>query len=1379
MSFSASLRRSPYQGLIPYGEDDAPYFFGREKEARLIVANLFASPLTLLYGASGVGKSSVLRAGVVHQLRGRDDLLVVVFNTWQGNPVIDLMQAVAAEAEVANNGAGAMAIRNLAQDRPASLVEFLAVCAEKLDRRLMIILDQFEEYFLYHSQDEEFATEFPKAARQSDAPVSFLISIREDFYAKLDRFEGRVPALYDNYLRLEHLNRQAARVAIEKPLEEYNRLYAKEGRRFSIEPELVEAVLRQVEKGQVILGEGRGVVEATKSREDADAQIETPYLQLVMTRLWEEEVRERSYKLRLGTLSNLGGAENIVRKHLDEVMSALLPREQEIAASIFHYLVTPSGTKIAYTAADLAGSAELNQPEVVSVLEKLAHGDIRILRPVDAPLDQPTALRYEIFHDVLAPAILAWRAVYVQTQERAEAQRSAEEQQRRAEEQARLEEQGKVAGRLRRLSVALAVVTLLALGFAAYAMSLRGKAVASERVAVEEAGKARFEKAEAEKQAGYARANEDEAKKQAALAKVNEDEAKKQAALAKTNEDEAKKQTALAKTNEDEANRQRKLAGDEARIAREKRTEAEKARADADAQRVIAEQQRSIAASRELAAAASDNLDSDPELSVLLGVEALSKLSLSRLSGHTVTETDEKEAKSALHEAIQASRVELTLPPFSLSKDPPSADPTDPTDPTDLHFSSDKKPVVIVGRNGIATVWDGVTGTKSRVLSGPVERVERAALSPDGSWFATAGPGPRTNVLLWNTATGEQVNVKYDEARLGALWHLAFINAGKTLVLGGYVLHPDKQTHSVTLQLWDVASSHPGEFYDLSNGLATSAPTYVAFSSDAKRILTCGETLQATVWEAETPSGRVLSTIETEDPALSPDGKLVAGVVRTDRSSELKLWDADSGKEVRSFCSPGCGGCPGLFEKPVFSPDGKNLAASDMESGIIRVWERASGRTLITTSGYSKNEVALATTTVSLKKRRELVKPPFSFSADGRLFAAYCGRGTIKVWSASTGNEFFTIAGHKGFVTSMAFNSNGQHLITGADDGTARVWDVSRSHEVFTTARLGESRLVEVGNVTYSPDGTRLAGSLREGGLGVWDTKTWKEAYTAPFTPFSKSDWGRSVTYSPDGRCLAVADERGKVTLVDADSGKIIGSPFKVSNRTIYDLAFSNDGKKLAAASVEGLYVLDTQDPSRITKSPSIAEGVISVAFSSDGKYLATGSADGTAKLWDARTYNDKEIRILNGHTDAVWRVAFSPDSKRIATASHDNFVKVWDVASGDEMLKLSGHSHKVWGVAFSRSGRYLATTSSDLTTRLWDANSGEELLTLLGHTQTINQAAFSPDESRLATGSDDGTVRVYTLDSEVLKALARKRISPGRTLTAEERKKYLHEAIE
>lgn len=407
-------RRSPYQGLIPYGEDDAPFFFGREKETRLIIANLFASSLTLLYGASGVGKSSVLRAGVANQLRPREDVLVVAFNSWQSDPLVDLKAALAKAAARVNKGVPLA----ISDDTP--LDEYFAAHAAKLGRRLMIILDQFEEYFLYHPQDDRFGAEFPKAVMRTDMPVSFLISLREDSLASLDRFEGRIPTLFDNYLRIEHLNSLAARAAIEKPIEHYNRLYESDGKPMSIEPGLADEVLSQVEAGQVLLGDaGRGAVKD----KTAETQIETPYLQLVMVRLWNEEMKAGSRVLRLQTLNALGGAKRIVRTHLDAAIGALPTKEQNVAARIFHYLVTPSGTKIAHTARDLAEYAEMPQAEISSVLEDLSSGDVRILRSVDPPPDQPSKPRYEIFHDVLASSILDWRTRYMLERVRERARR--------------------------------------------------------------------------------------------------------------------------------------------------------------------------------------------------------------------------------------------------------------------------------------------------------------------------------------------------------------------------------------------------------------------------------------------------------------------------------------------------------------------------------------------------------------------------------------------------------------------------------------------------------------------------------------------------------------------------------------------------------------------------------------------------------------------------------------------------------------------------------------------------------------------------------------------------------------------------------------------
>jgi hypothetical protein len=100
-----AVPETPYVGLTPFTEGDAPFFFGREKERRLIAANLLASRLTLLYGASGVGKSSVIRAGIQRDFRqqaeralasGRyPESLVIVFTGWRDDPIAGLADCVA------------------------------------------------------------------------------------------------------------------------------------------------------------------------------------------------------------------------------------------------------------------------------------------------------------------------------------------------------------------------------------------------------------------------------------------------------------------------------------------------------------------------------------------------------------------------------------------------------------------------------------------------------------------------------------------------------------------------------------------------------------------------------------------------------------------------------------------------------------------------------------------------------------------------------------------------------------------------------------------------------------------------------------------------------------------------------------------------------------------------------------------------------------------------------------------------------------------------------------------------------------------------------------------------------------------------------------
>jgi hypothetical protein len=392
---AAPRSTAPYKGLARYEEADAPYFFGRDADAELVVANVLASRLTLLFGGSGVGKSSLLHAGVAPRLRALGDVVPVLFADWRGDAAEDL-------AAVLRTACGLDPVPG------EPLTAAIEACGERAGADLVVILDQFEEYFVYHpdGENDALSRELPPAVVRADLRATFLIAIREDALARLERFKGRIPGLFDTYLRLDRLSRDAAREAIVAPLERRAALNPDDA--VVAEPALVDRILDEVEVGRVAFGSaGVGILDGDSKGERS---VELPYLQLVLARLWDEERRDGSPALRLETLQRLGGAERIVRTHLDVALDALGPEEQEVAAAVFRYLVTPSGTKIAHRVDDLAEYAGHSPEAVASVLDRLASGGTRVVRPVGEDA-------YEIYHDVLAAAVLDWRARYLHARE--------------------------------------------------------------------------------------------------------------------------------------------------------------------------------------------------------------------------------------------------------------------------------------------------------------------------------------------------------------------------------------------------------------------------------------------------------------------------------------------------------------------------------------------------------------------------------------------------------------------------------------------------------------------------------------------------------------------------------------------------------------------------------------------------------------------------------------------------------------------------------------------------------------------------------------------------------------------------------------------------
>ena len=440
----------PYKGLASYedSEFDVRFFFGREREREIIAPTLMASKLTVLYGDTGVGKSSVLRAGVgtLACALGATLWRSSCSMRLEGRPgLAGLIAALAASAGI---------------ERRATLADTLQACAAKLDGDVYVILDGVEEYFLDHEGETgpgTFFSELPEAVKRPGLRASFLLAIREDALARLDRFKASIPNLFGTTCDFP--------ILIGKPRGAPSSAPSIATTRSSTPPSAWRS--RRSHRRCARRGRhGPRRPRPDRSRRRAGSTVRRPHRGAVPSTghapAWEAEEEAGSHILRTSTLEALGGAEEIVRAHLGRALEPLTVEQKDIAAAVFNHLVTPSGTKIAHAVPDLARYAGVPDTDLKPVLATLSRE--RILRPAAANGGAP---RYEIYHDVLGEAVLAWRTAH-------EAEREVEGERERA------------AGRHRRLlallgagGVLLAVMT----GVSVYALVQRGEARTQARTA--------------------------------------------------------------------------------------------------------------------------------------------------------------------------------------------------------------------------------------------------------------------------------------------------------------------------------------------------------------------------------------------------------------------------------------------------------------------------------------------------------------------------------------------------------------------------------------------------------------------------------------------------------------------------------------------------------------------------------------------------------------------------------------------------------------------------------------------------------------------------------------------------------------------------------
>ena len=1016
---SVAAPPGPFKGLAAFEDTDldALFFCGREREREIVVANLLASRLTVLYGPSGVGKTSLLRAAVAHSLRSAHDASVVVFSSWAGDPRAGLGEAIDAATGLESSG---------------TLSEKFRAAGE-----VYVILDQFEEYFLYHEQGP-FADELADAIADPGLRASFLLGLREDALAKLDAFKGKIPNLFANYLRLDHLDREGARAAILGPVERYNELT---GENVRVEPELVDAVLNEVAAGRVDVGQaGRGGIEADSER------IEAPYLQLVLERLWEAERERGSSVLHLSTLRELGGAEAIVRAHLERALGRLEPAEQDVAATMFGHLVTPSGSKIAHRPSDLAQYAAVPEAEVQPVLDAL--GRERIVRAVDGA---GGAERYEIFHDVLADGVLAWRA-------RRELERDRE--------QARAHQ--------RRLTVvaALALLGLAAMtAVAIYAFSERSHARSSAR-------RARARALEATALADLPK------NPQRALA-----DAVNAARFSPSNRAAEILRQALA-----QAHLRRVLTGSgppgpttpavspDGRLV---------ARIGAGSGRVTIFDRRRRKVLRVLPRRSVKSARFSPDGKLLAtadyrGVDLWSPRSgrhVAVLSDHTPTKLMNDAEFSPNGKLLAAAGQDGALRIWNVAKRTRLFFFVGHTNPLlAAAWSPDGRFVADASGDRTSLVWEveGVEqGQQVAKLVGHRGAVTSVAFSRDGASIRT-GSADRT-VRLWDTHFEQDLD-PLGSHRGGAVT-AAFGASGRLVVSAGadgtvriwsvprrrllHVLRPGGHVNdaepSPDGRLVVTAGSHGAQIWDARTGdrlrtLHTSGPVLVArFSPDGGLVVT-GESRGAVrLWRtrdggslrSEKQSGAVL------DADFAPDGKTVVTAGRDGAT----VWRIDDGSHrlLRS----------GLVSRVAVSPDG-SLVATAHGDGAARLWDAKTGRVVHVLRSWPVRLTDVA------------------FDPSGRLLLTTRAgiKNNVELWNTRTGKLEREMVGVFGTVSSAAFNPDGRWIVT-AGPISAALWQTGADRPYFYL-RGGDTPLKVLTAVAFSPDGRLVLSASRDGSVRLY-----------------------------------------------------------------------------------------------------------------------------------------------------------------------------------------------------------------------------------------------------------------------------------------------------